>query len=386
VSGADEAGRDTPARAEPRTRQAAAGAGAPRVLLVESLDAAGSDRLDARERCAALRALRAVVRVAVLGPRGADAGPGAGAAMAAAGAFAEWDAGPLGFARLREFTRKGRFDLVLVASAAPGGGPVALALPREAPVVWWPTGVAPAPGWRARLGFHRAPARPPLAEVAGPDPQAPTGLAWSTVGSRKAGRGGLTLWDGEYLLAPLPLAGEDGSRLLAAFAGLADQWCGLDLVVLGEPRAEFEREARARGVGPRVHFAGPAPREAEWAWWAHAAGAVLAGAGAVSGGLVLRGLRSGCPMLAAQSDAPGAAIRAWLERTGCTAVRGTEGGRGLVAALTRVLERGPAVMDAVARGRSLAAAHGEDRLPARLAAALPGLVAGRSAGRRGAAA
>ncbi len=349
---------------------------APRVLLVESLDAAGSDRADARERSAALRSLRAVVRIAIMGA-GSQGSATAGAdEIGAAGALAECDAGPAGRARLRAFAEEGRFDLILVAAATPGGGAAARALPPGVPACWWPTGVSPAPGWGEWLGIGRRHRLRQLgAEAPGPNGDLAPGLAWSSVGSRPAGRGRLTLWDGEYLLAPLPLAGDDGSRLLAAFAGLDAEWCGLDLVVLSEPQPAFEREARGRGIGTRVHFVGRAPREAEWAWWSNACGAVFAGAGPVSGGFVLRGLDAGCPMVMLQSNGPGAVIRAWLERNGCMSPMPAGGADVSMAALSRLLERGPAVKEAVARGRSLAAEHGWERTTARLAAALPGLPA-----------
>lgn len=357
---------------------------APRVLLVESLDAAGSDRADARDRCAALRALGTVVRIAIVSPvrQGTD---GAGAEPPGEkGILVECDDSPAGFAHLREFAREGRFDLVLLAAAAPGGGAAVRALPSGVPALWWPTGVSPPPGWGTRLGIGR-PARLPRigAEADGSSPVVAPGLAWSSVGARPAGRGRLTLWDGKYLLAPLPLAGEHGSRLLAAFAALDGEWCGIDLVVLSEPQPAFEREARARGIGPRVHFVGRAPREAEWAWWTHACGAVFAGTGPVSGGFVLRGLDAGCPVAVLQADGPGMAIRSWLERNGCLAPRP---GEDPVARLTELLGRGPAVSEAVARGRALAVEHGWGRTTARLAAALPGLPTPARRGRPAAAA
>jgi len=347
---------------------------APRVLLVESLDAAGSDRADARDRCAGLRTLRAVVRVAVIHAEGAPGLIGAEQAIATPGAFAEWDASPAGLAQLREFAREGRFDVVLVAAASTGGGPAARVLADGLPVHWWPTGLAPAPGWGARLGFGRGGRHPALASPPG-DAATPAGLAWSSVGARTAGRGRLTLWDGEYLLAPLPLAGESGSRLLAGFAALDGEWCGLDLVVLAEPQSAFEREARARGIGPRVHFVGRAPREAEWAWWMHARAAVIGGGGAVAGGLLLRGLEAGCPMMVVRSDPTGIAIAGWLEGHG--SLVSPRAGEVTGETLARLLGRDAAVESARARGRALAAAHDWNRLAARLAAAIPAL-AGRA--------
>ena len=351
-------------------------AAAPRVLLIESLDAAGSDRADARERCSVLRGLRAVVRVAILNPGWHGPGVGSAAAIASSSAFAEWDSGPAGRARLREFAQEGRFDHVLIAAAAHGGGAAVRALPKGVSASWWPTGISPAPGWRARLGLGHPIGLPPLvAGTDGTDRDPPGGLAWSSVGPAPAGRARLTLWDGKNLMAPLALAGHDGLRLLAAFAELGSEWSGLDLVVLSEPQPAFEREARARGIGARVHFVGRAPREAEGAWWAHASGAVFAGAGAVAGGFVLRGLNAGCPIAVLQSDGPGTAIRTWLGRNGCLP-READGGKGdAVAVLTRLLGRGPVVTEAVARGRALAAAHGWDRTAARLTAALPWLTA-----------
>jgi hypothetical protein len=360
-------------RADLRWRTGATTVNPQRVLMIESLDAAGSDRVDARERCAALRELRAVVRVAILNPGRSGPDMGAATAISTPGAFAEWDAGPAGLAQLREFAREGRFDHILIAAAAHGGGAAVRALPRGVPASWWPTGISPAPGWRARLGLGRPAGLARLGAGLEPsDRDVDDGLAWSSVGPRQTGRGRLTLWDGEYLLAPLPLAGGDGSRLLAAFAGLGSEWCGVDLVVLSPPQPGFEREARARGVGPRVHFVGQAPREAEWAWWSHASGAVFAGAGPVSGGFVLRGLNTGCPIAVLQSDGPGAAIRTWLDRSGCLAPA-RHGGDDTLATLAALLERGPAVTEAVARGRALAAEHRWERIAGRLAAALPGL-------------
>lgn len=361
-----------PAHRPVHAQTSASATNAPRVLLVESLDAAGSDRADARDRCAGLRALRAVVRVAVIHADGAPPVIGAEQAIATPGAFAEWDASPAGLAQLREFAREGRFDVVLVAAANTGGGHAARALPDGLPVHWWPTGLASAPGWGARLGFGRGGRHPALASPSSSgDAATPAGLAWSSVGARPAGRGRLTLWDGEYLLAPLPLSGESGSRLLAAFAALDGEWCGLDLVVLAEPQPSFEREARARGIGPRVHFVGRAPREAEWAWWMHARAAVIGGGGAVAGGLLLRGLEAGCPMMVVRSDPTGMAIAGWLERHASRV--SPRAGEVTGDTLARLLGRDAAVENVRAQGRALAAEHDWNRLAARLAVAIPAL-------------
>ena len=358
---------------------------AQRVLLIESLDAAGCDRADVHLRLAALRALRAKVRVAVVDAGCAGGADGTEPAGVSPVAFAEFGAGAEGLSRLRTLMREEPYDLILLAAAAPGGGPAARALPAGAPARWWPTGVTAGPGWGVRFGFDRA-GRSPLGAFAGADPQTPPGLAWSSAGPRPSGRGRPGLWDGDYLLSPLPLAGDAGSRLLAAFADLPGEWCGLDLVVLSEPQPAFEREARARGIAPRVHFVGRAAREAEWAWWAQASVAVLAGSVAVSGGFVLRGLTSGCPILTCDSAGAAAAIRDWLERNDCSPVARADLERDLAGSLTAVLRRGPAVAEAVARGRVLAAEHTENRWPARLAAALPALAGDARGERRDAAA
>jgi len=354
---------------------------APRVLLVEWLDAIGSDAADARGRRSALRSAGAVVRVATVVP-GCGAGA-VGAETPGAGAVVECDAGPEGLEFLRRFAREGRFDLILLAAATPGGGRVAEALEGAAPAHWWPTGMAHASDWRARWGFGPRPALPAMAETrrGGSIDEAPAGLAWSSVESPSSGRPRLTLWDGDYLLGILTLAGGEGSRVLTAFASLASAWSGVDLVVLADPHPAFEREARALGIATRVHFVGPAPREAEWAWWAHASGAILAGGGTFSGGLVLRGLAAGCPLIVASPDGLWRPVSSWLTHHGCTPWSNGGEGDGLSGALLRVLEQGPTVAGAVARGRALAGAHAWSLLPGRLAATVPGLVVGPT-GRR----
>jgi hypothetical protein len=345
-----------------------------RVLLVEALDAIGSDALDAREHEAILRATGARIQAALVTPRRRDraaAHEGDATASAPNDKCREFDDGRAGLAALRAFAGRGGFDLALVAATSPGGGVAARALAPVLPTRWWPTGLAPAPDWRARLGFHaEGPVQPLAAERS--DPDAPAGLSWSSVQHGRVARGGFALWDGEYVLAPLPPAGDDGARLLAAFAAVAQRWTGHDLVVLADPRPDFERQARALGIGVRVHCVGAAPREAEWAWWSHASAAVLAGRGSLSGGLVLRGLLSGCPLVVAASSAPLGALGDWLADQGCAAPVGADD-TARAAALERVLERGPQVDQAVARGRALAACHAPTLVAPRLARALAGL-------------
>jgi hypothetical protein len=345
------------------------------VLLIEVLDAAGSDATDAGEHCAVLQAARIGARAATLSPGDRSGSPGRERANSSAiPAFGDRGAD---HAALRDFARHGRFDLALVAAASPDAGGAARALSRTLPTRWWPTGLAPARGWRSRLAF----AGPGAGERAmvptdlggdGADTGAPAGLAWSSVDGGRFARGRLTLWDGEYALAPLPLAGDQGVRTLAAFAGAAARWTALDLIVLAEPQPAFEREARARGIGARVHFVGRPPREAEWAWWAHASAALLAGRGPLSGGLILRGLTAGCPLLVPSMSGPCGAVAGWLAGHGCTPWAG--GGAALGEALAQILERGPTVGEAVTRGHELAARHDPTRLGRRLAPALAGLL------------
>src|SRR5262245_1132430 len=175
-----------------------------------------------------------------------------------------------------------------------------------------------------------------------------------------------------------PRACEGRRRGAGAVVAVDGGWWRGELLVLAEAPLPFEREARTRGVAPRVHFVGRAPREAEWAWWAHARAAVIGGAGAVSGGFLLRGLSVGCPMMVLRPDATGAAIDTWLERRGalCRVAAGDD-----AATLARMLAGGPAVEAAIARGRSLAGEHDNGRLALQLAAALP-MLAGRGADRR----
>jgi hypothetical protein len=279
---------------------------APRLLLLEVLDAVGADVADARERVVALRAAGAVVRAVVC-----DARPLRAAVADPCDPAWESDASdtrPEAAAqRLAALAAAGRFDLAVIASSRPWGGEWRRALPaelRDLDPCWWPTGFAPedADGSRGEGPVLRA---RPDAGVAGM-------LEWATVDLARGARRRLTLWDGDYVLVPGPLAGEAGSCALRAFAALVDESAEHDLVVLAPPQPAFEREARALGVGTRVHFAGHAPREAEWAWWAHASAAIASGATGLSSGLVLRGLAVGAPWVLPVLDAPSRALHDWL--------------------------------------------------------------------------
>jgi hypothetical protein len=338
------------------------------VLLVEVLDGAGSDVADASERSALLLAAGARPRAALLaaanGNHPEDVRHAAGRAGLAP--IVRFGAGRADLEALRSMTGHGRFDLALVAAAGPVGAKVARALSPIVATRGWPTGVAPVSGWITRLGRVGSGGGTDLPADAD-ETRTPAGIAWSSVDCGRL-RGRPTLWDGEYVLAPLAPSGDDGAEMIAAFAHAARRRPSLDLVVLAEQQPTLEREARAHGIAARVHCVGPAPREAEWTWWSHASVALLGARGPLSGGLVLRGLAAGCPLLVTW-EGSARVVATWLERAGCAPW--SRGGAGTWArALADVLERGPAVEAARARGRALAAAHEPAHMAPRLAAAL----------------
>jgi hypothetical protein len=209
------------------------------------------------------------------------------------------------------------------------------------------------------------------------------GLEWSSVDGERVTRGRPTLWDGEYVLAPLIPSGADGARVIAAFAGAALHHSSLDLLFLADRQPELERIAREAGVGGRVHFVGAAPREAEWTWWRYASAALLAGSLPCAGGLVLRGLAVGCPLVIASNAREWAAAGAWLAQHGCiaAATRAPAGTR-----LAQTLLRGADVAEAASRGRELAKAHEPARLAPGFAAGIGGLTIAPAALPRAAAA
>lgn len=323
----------------------------PRVLLVDQLDAAGAAPEDARARALALRRAGFDAETLLLeggegddlqyGPR--DAGPGLGR-------IEPDGASP---AAIEARLRARRPACVVWASAAPGGGPLARAAARVAPAHWWPTGHAPA----------GAPAGPlaPLAGFAPPDGGTPPDAP-------RTPRVRLSLWDGPYVLVAAPLAERGADEVLTAFARVASE-TDTDLVVLGRPGPALESLARGHGLGPRVHFVGPAPRDAEAAWLACAACVLVPGDAPVSGGLLVRALALGVvPVPAGEAAAP---IGAWLA-SACGACVRPRGADALAGALSAALAGGATARLARERARAAAAALGSRDLPARLAAALGG--------------
>jgi hypothetical protein len=357
-----------------------------RILLIESLEAAGAAARDAQARARALRAAGYDARCAVVEPAAVQAlhvtqVPEDTLAVRASGS---------GRAALRDWVADSAADAVLVASAVHGGGGVGRWLqagsgPRA---WWWPTGVgaradepgaAPADARGNSIGsLRRAGPLPVLpgagAAIAGePWPHACAGLEASVLVEAQLSRTRLPLWDGDYLLVPAALAGTAGAAAIEAFAALCEAHDGLDLVVLADPQPAFERLARARGVGFRVHFAGPAPRDAELAWLGGATAALIAGDAPLSGGLVLRALARGCALIAAPGAATAAPLESWL------AARGLGIGPArdpLPQRLERARSRDAAWRE---RARAATARHGLDAAAGRLAMALEAALAGRRA-------
>lgn len=322
-----------------------------RVLLVDHLDAAGAAPADARARALALGRAGFDVETLLVedgehddlqyGPRAA--GPG----------LERLPAEVLSPRALEARVHASRAECVVWASAAPGGGPPARALPRATPAHWWPTGHAPA-------GAPRG----PLEALAG---FAPPGGGAAAVPERAA-RARLSLWDGPYVLVAAPLAGTGAGEVLAAFARVAREH-DADLVVLDRPRPEAEALARAHALGARAHFVGPAPREAEAAWLTGAACVLVPGDAPVSGGLLVRSLALGVtPVPAGAAAAP---IAAWLAAA-CSPCAQAFGPDALAATIASALEGGAAARAAGERARAAAVALGARDLPARLAAALGG--------------
>jgi hypothetical protein len=266
-----------------------------RVLLIEHLDATGAAAADARQHAAALRAAGYEVEGLVLdGQRRVDLlFPARDRSTGAGFDFLAHD----GSGTLAARVRASRAPLVLWASAAPGGGEAARTLPAGTNALWWPTGHAPS---SAATG-------PLLSLDAG---LAPVGgsLGVDELPARRR----LSLWDGPFVLVPSLPAARTAEAIVDAFASEADGVDEVDLVVLDHPDPGMERLARRAGVAQRVHFVGPAPREAEHAWLGTAVLALVGGDAALSGGLVLRALASGCPLLPAGEAA--APIADWLAR------------------------------------------------------------------------
>ncbi len=354
------------------------------VLLIESLDGAGASAEDALLRVAALRAAgfgssragnsRAGARAArplVIGPApqldrfGRPSGSLLPAIEAGVAVIPRHEAA----AAVRQALAAQAPELVIVASASPGAEEFHRWLPPATSARWWPTALLAPPPPR-RLPWLVARGLEPLGtelhdRSAGAGAPIEAALEWGVVDGASAARRRYPLWDGDYLLVPAPLGGGVGEALIGAFAAVARERDSLDLIVLADPQPVFERQARALGVATRVHFVGAATREAEWAWLAEAAAALFAGPGPITAGLVLRALACGCPVVASGPGGAGPGLDAWLAARGLSVA-----GDSIVAALVRTLERTPEIVQAIDRGRQLAAGHHTAGVAARLAAAL----------------
>jgi hypothetical protein len=308
-----------------------------RVYLIECVDAAGAAPADAQWRAAAIE--HAGVRVQAIAIECGSADDAALDGPIEAGRIPRVRAGQDGFAAVRTVLCDTRPDLVIVASAAAGGGPVASVVPADVPAAWWPSGLGGEPA-RVRFGAPRRLLDP--LEAGRPGELA---LTWAVVPPVVPSRGRLPLWDGDYVLVPMPPGRESALEIFDAFALASADGHAHELVVLCDPDPALESIARRLGVGTRVHFAGPAPREAESAWMSFAALTVVAGPRPIAAGLPLRALAHGCPVHVAGNDPVSGTLRHWLGEHGALACAGTT-----IEAFAEVLEHeGPRRRDASRR-------------------------------------
>jgi hypothetical protein len=342
-----------------------------RVLLIECLDAAGAILEDAAARARALEPVAAAVETLELrfGTKDVPATrtPQPRAARAAIDdAIATFDPG-----------------LVIVATAESGGGAVGRMIGGGVDALWWPTAVGAAAARPRGWAGLRPRAHGPLVALAGVEdvPESSfratpalassgaSALDWAVQDAEVRGGSRLPLWDGRYLLAPVPLLGRAGHDLLRTFAELEARWDRVDLVILGAVDPEFQSVARRLGIGARVHFAGAATSEAELTWLRAAAGVVFGHHGPVSAALVLRALACGAPVLAAGTPLA-VTVHEWLAARGLIPASWASDALPLRTKLEHLLEHDRAVEDAVKRGRAVAVRHQPDALSKRLAVAL----------------
>jgi hypothetical protein len=308
---------------------------APAVLLIELLDAVGAHEADAALRLRTLRAAGLAARTLVLDTHEAPAWREVAARVVAERPSAVW-----------------------IAGSSRSWAAFQPELPAGLPRVWWPTVVPDSGGEPPACDGTQA-------QVVGLETPVPALDSAPVRDSRD--RAPVALWDGEFVLVPGPLEGGEGDTLLKAFATASAERPELELVVLAEPEAQLAAAARALGLAWRVHFAGPAPREAEHTWLATAAAVLLPTSQPVSAGLVLRTLAVGTPLVVDTTGAGTPALRCWLEARAMPVSHPPD------EALEAVLARESWVREACARGRMLAELHGPDALAARL-----GAIRGRS--------
>ena len=338
-----------------------------RVLVVETLDAAGSSRADAVLRVEALERAGFEAEAVVFDPPTADAALDAAGAGSRARELATFH----DVASLQAALDRAHDRLVLVASSVPGAAAVAPLVTPGMHARWWPTGLHPARPAGPLAPLRKAPALPPLDACAAAEDACPSaGLHWSVIEGPGLASRRLAPWDGDYVLVPTPLTGPAGLVALRAFATVAEDCDALDLVFLAGECAELVREARRLGVRTRVHFAGEAPRRAEYAW-AHAATATVVGcAEPISGGVVFRALACASPLLVVGEGAADRVLRGWLEDAGCAVTAPGTDAESLAHTLARMVDRDRQIERAIERGREVAALQEITAVAPRLTAAL----------------
>ena len=305
-----------------------------RILLVEHLDAIGSSLTDLRPRAHVLRNMGFDVRMAAIAAEGEGDLQHGNVERRQTGIEHYDEASGTGL--VRRAVETWNADAVVWASAAPGGGDAARALGSEVTAWWWPS------------GWSTSRATGPLPRLA---PELGPGDACVLEAERpKSAR--LSLWDGPYALVASPLKPTDAEHLFDGFARAADRRDEIDLVLLDHPDPELEALARAAGIAQRVHFVGPAPREAEHAWLQHARVTFVTLQRPLAAGLALRALAAGCPLLPVGNAAE--PVRAWLASEGATWAK-PDRSRLAWDTVAAALARTPAVETAIARGRACAA-------------------------------
>jgi hypothetical protein len=337
----------------------------PRVLLIESLDAAGASPADARSRLDALE--RAGYEAeAVVCDHGRVALP-----QASVDPAGQAESIPVASdaAALQAVLDAHHDRLVLVASSAPGGGVVASWIKPGIQARWWPAGLHAGPRpldrWR-KSGL----ATLAMLDSGADAPCATAGLTWTPIEGGGYAPRRLSPWDGDYVLVPATLSAQAGTLALRVFARAAEERDALDLVFLAAERPDLEREARRLGIRTRVHFAGAAPRRAEYAW-CHAAAAVMLGCDeSLTGGVPLRALACGAPLLVLGNGPADRALRGWLDAAGCVLTPPGPGVDALEHTLGRLIDRDRQVEHAIGRGRELAELQEAKAFAPRLAAAL----------------
>ncbi len=333
---------------------------AERVLLIDCLDSQGSRTIDAAARGRALALCAGEVEILTIDLRDGAPAPARSLAAQLAGACA----------RLTP-------DRLVIASALPCGRDIVRAMPRPAAAVWWPTGLpqAPRPS-RAWTPFGSgAAAVPSLHDCDGAGTAADPGVAtaaaldWAVHEDSGVARARITLWDGRYLLAPVPLSGVPGHELLRAFAALDARWNRVELVVLGAADPAFHHAARRLGIGARLHFAGAATADAELTWLASAAGAMFATDAPVAASLIVRAIACGTPVFVAGSRLANA-VNPWLAHHGTLPASWPLDPEPLRVRLESLLDHDHELEVATRQGRAIAARHQTRALSVRLAVAL----------------